>query len=325
MEIPVEVKLRFYSSMLRIRKFELKAAELFGQGQVPGSIHSCAGQEACAEGVCARLRTDDYLIGAHRGHGQCLAKGAESRYLLAELLGKKSGYCLGKGGSMHVAVPEIGILGTNGIVGGGIPSALGVAVAVQYRGTDQVVTCFFGEGASNQGTFHETLNIASLWSLPIIFICENNLYAELTPHRLHLKLPDVARRAEAYGIPSTVVDGNDVLAVYEAAGVAVERARSGGGPTFIEGKTYRWEGHFVGDPAKYRPAGELEEWKGRDPILRLKAHLLENGLADGDQLAGIEMSIEEEIKEAVEFAVSSNPPDPSTDLMSGVYAAFDGF
>jgi len=270
-----EKLVEMYRKMLEIRFFEEKVFELYAQNLVPGTIHLYAGEEAVAVGVCSNLRKDDYITSTHRGHGHCIAKGAELKRVMAEILGKKTGYCKGKGGSMHIADFSKGMLGATAVVGGGIPIAVGAGLSIKLRDTNQVVACFFGEGASNQGTFHESINMAALWKLPVIFVCENNLYAMGTRQSRAMAIENVADRAIAYGIPGEVVDGNDVLAVYEVAWKAVERARKGEGPTLIECKTYRHKGHSRIDPAKYRPKEEVEEWLAKDPIKRFKERLLQ--------------------------------------------------
>lgn len=314
-----EELLRMYRKMLEIRLFEEKVFELYAQGLIPGTIHLYSGQEAVAVGVCSALRKDDYITSTHRGHGHCIAKGAELRRVMAEILGKKTGYCKGKGGSMHIADFSIGMLGATAIVGAGIPIAAGAGLSIKLRGTDQVVACFFGEGASNQGTFHEGVNIAAVWKLPVIFVCENNLYAMGTRQSMVMVLNDVANRATSYGIPGVVVDGNDVLAVYEAARDAVERARSGKGPTLIECKTYRQRGHSRVDPARYRPKEEVEVWLRRDPIKLFKEGLARAGILDGGETQRIEEEVSAEIEEAVKFAIESPYPDPE-EALEDVYA-----
>ena len=254
-----------YASMYKIRRFEQEAVKLFHNKELPGWLHSYIGEEAVAVGVCASLNRDDYITSTHRGHGHCIAKGADLKRMMAELYGKETGYCKGKGGSMHIADFSIGILGANGIVGGGIPIATGTALASQYLEDGRVTVCFFGDGASNQGGFHESLNLASLWKLPVVYVCENNLYAETTPQADHQPIRDIADRAKSYNMPGVIVDGNDVFAVYEKANKAVERARAGRGPTLIECKTYRYRGHWEGDPEVYRTKEEVKEWKKRSP------------------------------------------------------------
>lgn len=301
--------------MHAIRKFELTAQDLFEEGlavgQFLGALHSYEGEEAIAVGVCAHLRDDDYVFSSHRGHGHSVAKGADLRAMMAELLGKQTGISRGRGGSMHMFDPEIGLMGGNGIVGGGTPLALGPAFAAQYRGTDQVTVCFFGEGAAAQGVFHESLNLASLWDLPVIYVCENNLWAATTPISDAWPVDDLAPRADSFGMPGVTVDGNDVLEVHEAAGAAVDRAREGGGPTLIEAKTYRHRPHCMVIP-EHRDEDELEHWHGRDPIPRFEEHLLAEGVITDDELADMVTEIEAELAAAADFARESDPPDPET-------------
>ena len=237
-----------YRTMKLIRDFEANASRLFAEGKIPGFVHLYIGEEAIATGVCAGLNDDDYITSTHRGHGHIIAKGGDIKYMMAELYGKATGYCKGKGGSMHIADANKGILGANGIVGAGHNIAVGAGLSAKYRGTDQVCVCFFGDGSTNQGTFHEAMNLASIWKLPVIFVCENNLYGISMHQSKHQAIQDVADRAVAYNVPGVIVDGNDVFAVYEAATEAVVRARAGQGPTLIECKTYRHQGHFEGDP-----------------------------------------------------------------------------
>ncbi|ABY93305.1 MAG: Pyruvate dehydrogenase (Acetyl-transferring) [Caldanaerobacter subterraneus] len=308
MEISRDILLDMYTRMVKIRKFEEKVAELFAQGKVLGFVHLYIGEEATAVGVCENLEDKDYITSTHRGHGHLIAKGGDLKYMMAELYGKETGYCKGKGGSMHIADATKGILGANGIVGGGFPIAAGAALSAKMRGTDQVAVCFFGDGASNQSTFHEALNIASIWKLPVVFVCENNLYGISMRQDKHQAIKDVADRAIGYGIPGVTVDGNDVLAVYEVAKEAINRARSGAGPTLVECKTYRYRGHFEGDPTIYRSKEEVEEWLAKDPILRLSKHILDNDVATEKELKDIEARIVEEVEEAVRFAEESPYP-----------------
>ncbi|RJS79844.1 pyruvate dehydrogenase (acetyl-transferring) E1 component subunit alpha [Candidatus Bathyarchaeota archaeon] len=319
MELPKEKLVEMYRKMFEIRSFEEKVFELYAQNMVPGTIHLYAGEEAVAVGVCSNLRKNDYITSTHRGHGHCIAKGADPKKIMAEILGKKTGYCKGKGGSMHIADFSVGMLGATAVVGAGIPIAVGAGLSIKLRGTDQVVACFFGEGASNQGTFHEGINLAAIWKLPVLFICENNLYAMGTRQSRVMLIKNIADRAAAYGIPGVVVDGNDVLAVYEAAGKAVERARKGEGPTLIECKTYRHKGHSRIDPAKYRPREEVEEWLRKDPIKRFKEKLLKEKLLSEVEIQGIEMEVTNEIEKAVKFAVESPYPKPE-EALEDVYA-----
>jgi len=311
--------LEMYRRMLQIRYFEEKVFELYGQNLVPGTIHLYAGQEAVAVGVCANLRNDDYITSTHRGHGHCIAKGAELGRVMAEILGKKNGYCRGKGGSMHIADFSRGMLGATAVVGAGIPIAAGAGLSIKLRGTDQVVACFFGEGASNQGTFHEGINIAAVWNLPVVFVCENNLYAMGTRQTMVMKTANVADRAAAYDIPGVIVDGNDVLAVYEKAHEAVVRARLGEGPTLIECKTYRHKGHSRFDPATYRPKDEVEEWLQKDPITRFKKKLYETEVLTVDEDERIRQEAITAVEDAVKFAMKSPYPEPE-EALEDVYA-----
>jgi len=295
-----------YKKMLEIRLFEEKVFELYGQNLVPGTIHLYAGEEAVAVGVCANLRKDDYIVSTHRGHGHCLAKGARLDKTMAEILGKRTGYCKGKGGSMHIADFSVGMLGATAVVGAGIPIATGAGLSIKLRGTEQVTACFFGDGASNQGTFHEGVNMAAIWKLPVLFVCENNLYAMGTRQNRVMLAESIATRASAYGIPGVSVDGTDVLRVYEAARAAVQRARRGEGPTLIECRTYRHMGHSRIDPATYRPREEVEEWLRRDPIQRLRRGVLERAVAKN-------------VESAVEFAMESPYPS-SEEALDDLYA-----
>ena len=308
MDLSNEKLIEMYRTMKKIRDFETKAAELFAEGRIPGFVHLYIGEEAVATGVCANLKDSDYITSTHRGHGHIIAKGGDLKYMFAELYGKATGYCKGKGGSMHIADADKGILGANGIVGAGHNIAIGAGLSAKYRGTDQVCICFFGDGSTNQGTFHESLNMASIWKLPVIFVCENNLYGISMHQSRHQAIQDVADRAVAYNIPGVVVDGNDVLAVYEAAREAINRARNGQGPTLIECKTYRHRGHFEGDPTTYRDEEEVREWLEKDPISRLINYMLENNVATEDDIKNIDGEIAEEIKEAIKFAEESPFP-----------------
>jgi pyruvate dehydrogenase E1 component alpha subunit len=308
-----------FRKMLEIRFFEEKVFDLYAQNLVPGTIHLYAGEEAVAVGVCSNLRKNDYITSTHRGHGHCIAKGADLKRTMAEILGKKTGYCKGKGGSMHIADFSIGMLGATAVVGAGIPIAVGAGLSIKLRKTDQVVACFFGEGASNQGTFHEGINMAAVWRLPVIFVCENNLYAMGTHQSRVMNIENIADRAIAYGIPGVVVDGNNVLAVYEATVKAVERARNGEGPTLIECKTYRHKGHSRVDPARYRPKEEVEEWLAKDPIKRFKEKLLKDGILTEAEVRQIEREVAAKIEDAVRFAMESPYPDPE-EALEDVYA-----
>ena len=308
-----------YRKMLEIRLFEEKVFDLYGQNLVPGTIHLYAGEEAVAVGVCSNLNVDDYITSTHRGHGHCIAKGADLRRTMAEILGKKTGYCKGKGGSMHIADFAVGMLGATAVVGAGLPIAVGAGLSAKLRKTSQVVACFFGEGASNQGTFHESINMASVWALPVVFVCENNLYAMGTRQSRIMSIQNVADRAAAYGIPGVIVDGNDVLMVYEAARTAVERARAGKGPTLIECKTYRHKGHSRVDSGKYRPKEEVEEWLGKDPIKRFRQAMLGNGILTQTELEHVETEVADEVADAVKFALDSPYPE-GKEALENVYA-----
>ena len=310
---------KMYRQMVEIRLFEEKVFDLYAQNLVPGTIHLYLGEEAVAVGICTTLNKDDYITSTHRGHGHCIAKGAELKRIMAEILGKKTGYCKGKGGSMHIADFKIGMLGATAVVGAGLPIAVGAGLSAKFKKANQVVACFFGEGASNQGTFHESINLAATWHLPVIFVCENNLYAMGTRQSRVMNIENIADRATAYGIPGTVVDGNDVLAVYEATQKAVERARKGEGPTLIECKTYRHKGHSRVDPAKYRPKEEVEEWLAKDPIKRFKQKLLQTSTLTEAEVHQIEKEITVEIEETVKFAMESPYPTPE-EALEDVYA-----
>ncbi len=306
-------------TMLRIRAFEEKAEELYQLGKVHGTMHLSIGQEAVAAGVCAALRPDDYILSTHRGHGHCIAKGADVRRMMAEFLGKETGCCRGRGGSMHIADAATGNLGANGIVAGGLPIATGVGLSIQIRGTDQVCVAFFGDGAANTGAFHESLNLAAIWSLPVVFVCENNHYAMSMPVQKAMRVARISDRACAYGIPGCTVDGMDAVAVYEAAREAVARARRGEGPTLVECVTYRFRGHSRSDRQRYRTREEVEAWRARDPILVLRGRLLALGILTEEALDRMAQAAREEIEEAVRFAEESPEPDPST-LLEDVYA-----
>ena len=313
-----EKLIEIYKKMFEIRCFEEKVFELYAQNLVPGTIHLYAGEEAVAVGICSNLRKDDYITSTHRGHGHCIAKGADLKRIMAEILGKKTGYCKGKGGSMHIADFNVGMLGATAVVGAGLPIAMGAGLSIKLKGTDNVVACFFGDGASNQGTFHEAINMAAVWKLPVIFVCENNVYAMGTRQSTVMLVENIADRAIAYGIPGVAVDGNNVLTVYEAAQKAVERARKGEGPTLIECKTYRHKGHSRIDPAKYRPKEEVEEWLRKDPIKRLKEKLLQTSVLLEAEIQQIEKEVSAEIEEAVKFAIES-PHPAAEEALEDVY------
>lgn len=314
MDVSNEIKLKMYQTMNLVRRFEIRSAELFKNGKFPGWIHSCIGQEASVTGACLALREDDYICPTHRGHGQCLAKGMSPERMMAELYGKKTGCCKGRGGSMHLAEKDKGILCGMAILGGGLPIGAGVAMAAKLRNKDKVVLGFFGEGASNEGIVHETMNLAAVWNLPIIFFCESNQYAQLSHRDCHLKIDTVAKRAEGYGMPGYTVDGNNVLEVYRVTQKAVERARQGHGPVLIDSITCRWEGHYVGDPQVYRQEGDLELWMKKCPIEWLEKKLFKEGFLDEKTKADIINEIDESIRAAEEFSENSPYPEPQEAL-----------
>ncbi len=313
MSLTSDKQLEMLRTMQTIRRFEERASDDFQAGQIYGVVHCYIGQEAVAAGICANLERDDQIISTHRGHGHCIAKGADLKRMTAELHGKRTGYCKGKGGSMHIADFSIGMLGANGIVAGGIPIITGAGLAAQLEGKGRVAVSFFGDGASSAGPFHESVNIAALWKLPMLYVCENNLYGVNTPAAEAVSTKDVAERAAAYGIPGVVVDGNDVLAVYEVAEAAVQRARAGQGPTLIECKTYRWRNHTeikgIPDP---RPQEELDEWKHKDPIALLVGSLKEQGVLTEDTWQKMDADIQQAIEDAVAFAQDSPFPELET-------------
>ncbi len=306
-----------YRSMFLIRRFEERAAHLRQQGFIPGFLHPYIGQEGVAVGVCAALEEGDVITSTHRGHGHMLARGADPARMYAELYGRQDGYNRAKGGSLHMIDVELGFLGANGIVGGGIPLATGAALQKKREGKGRVAVSFFGDGATNQGSFHESLNLASLWSLPVVYVCENNFYGEFTPQHKHQPISDIARRADSYAMEGVVVEGNYVLEMREVAWAAVERARAGKGPTLIEARTYRHRGHYEGDMARYRPRGELEEWLARDPLRVFEDRLLAEGI-DGALLEGAREGVEAQLDEAVRFAEHSPHPQP-TEALEDVY------
>lgn len=302
--------LKAYEHMVRIREFETKAAECFTRSELAGNIHLYMGQEASGVGACMALRDTDYIACTHRGHGQCLAKGARADKAMAELFGKETGYCKGRGGSMHIVDVSLGILGANGIVGAGLPLATGSALASKIKGDGAVTLVFFGDGASNQGTFHESVNMAAAWQLPVVFLIENNRYGVSTEIHRVTNTDTLAVRAAAYGIPGVTVDGTDVEAVYHAVSEAVDNARAGKGPAIVETLVYRYQGHYCGDPAAYRPKEYLAEGKANDPIEKGRNRLLELGTAEAD-IAAIDRAMHEEIEAAYEYAKSSPDPDPA--------------
>jgi pyruvate dehydrogenase E1 component alpha subunit len=300
--------------MLRIRRFEETVEQLFLAGELPGFVHLCIGQEATAAGACAALDAADYITSTHRGHGHTLAKGATMARMMAELFGKATGVCQGRGGSMHIADFGVGMLGANGIVAGGLSLAVGAAMSIRLLGGSQVALAFFGDGAANRGPFHESLNWAAVYRLPVIFLCEHNQYASTTDARRLTAVEDIAERAAAYRMSAAVVDGNDVEAVYAATSTAVARARSGEGPSLVECKTYRLRGHYVGDPTTYRDRTELERWRAHDPIGLLEARLLQADPAAAEIIARTQLEVEAELADAVAFAQSSPLPEPATAL-----------
>lgn len=311
--------LEAYKKMVLIRKFEMAAKKLFEANKLPGFLHLYVGEEAVATGVCSALKVNDQITSTHRGHGHLIAKGGDVKKMMAELFGKATGYCKGQGGSMHISDYNVGILGANGIVGAGIPIATGAAFAFKYKGEDNVAVSFFGDGASNRGTFHEALNMAAAFKLPVIFVCENNLFGISVDSRYVNAAKDIADRAVGYNMPGVIVDGNDVEAVYEAAAAAVARARAGEGPTLIECKTYRHLGHYVGDPDDYRTEEEKAEWLKRDPIPAAAAKLLASGVCTQAELDKISDDADALITEAI--AEAEQAPYPEADaLLQDIYA-----
>lgn len=305
--------------MWLIRAFEEKASEYYARGWIRGLLHLSVGQEAVAVGTCSRLRADDVVVSGHRPHGHLLAKGADPYRAMAELAGKPTGYCQGRGGTMHLSAPEVGFMTATGVVGGNLPLAIGSAMADQIRGNDRVTVVFFGDGAGQAGPFHESLNLAALWQLPIVFVCENNGYAEFSALTEHTVVERLTSYADVYGITSQTIDGNDIGAVIDAVGGAVDRARAGQGPSFVEALTYRMRGHYEGDQAKYREMSQLQEWKDKDPIARFAAALAEGGVINNDSAAGIEAKARQIIDAAGERALADADADPAT-AAQGVYA-----
>ncbi len=304
----------FHQTMVRIRTFETHVERLFLEGRLPGFVHTYTGEEAIATGTCARLDAGDYITSTHRGHGHAIAKGIGLKALMAELYGKATGTCRGRGGSMHVADFSLGMLGANGIVGGGFGIAAGAAFSALYRSSGQVAVCFFGDGAINKGTFHEALNFAAVHRLPVVYVCENNQYAQFTDRHRTTAVDDLSVRATAYGIPGMRVDGNDVGAVWTAAGVAIDRARSGGGPTLLDMQTYRFGGHYVGDAEVYRDSAEVNDRKRLDPVGRWEAGLVSEGWATEEEISAVWQTAAAEVEDAQLFAEQSPDPDPGTAL-----------
>jgi len=309
--------LNLYKTMAKIRNFELMAEKLFLEGELLGFIHLYIGEEAIASGVMSNLRKDDFITSTHRGHGHMIAKGADVNRMMAELYGRTTGYCKGKGGSMHIADFSIGVLGANGVVGGGLPIAVGAGLGIKIKKADQVVVAFFGDGASNTGAFHESLNFASIYRLPLVFIVENNHYASTASTKETTAVENISDRAVGYGIPGVTIDGNDIIAVYEIAKEMIKRAREGGGPSLIEAKTYRLKGHFVGDPELYKDKKEVEEFWIKEPIKKFEKKLFELKMLNEIEKKRIWANSEKEIKEAAKFAKESpipNGEDALTDL-----------
>lgn len=317
-DIPVDVVIDIYTRVLRIRRFEEEVGRLFRQGQLPGFVHLYIGEEAVAAGVCAALTDDDTIISTHRGHGHVIAKGGDIARMMAELFGKATGYCKGKGGSMHIADFDIGMLGAIGIVGGGMPIAVGAGLSAQYTDCDRVSVCFFGDGAANEGSFHESLNLASTLSLPVIFVCENNQYGEFTPAAKAMNITDIADRAVGFGIPGVVADGTDALEMYRVTRASVERARGGDGPTLIEAKTHRRGSHAEGEEAflggqTYRDEAETAAAQAKDPLHLLHTCVSENDILPADQLEALDAEITQIVAEAVEAA--RNSPEPEVESL----------
>jgi TPP-dependent pyruvate/acetoin dehydrogenase alpha subunit len=310
---------KMYRDMLTIRRFEETVYDTYRKGIIRGIAHLYIGEEAIAVGACASLRQEDYVTSTHRGHGHCIAKGGDVKLMMAELMGKRTGYSKGKGGSMHIFDRSVGILGANGIVGGGIGMAVGAALAVKKQGGNQVVIAFFGDGAANQGILYEAMNFASVWSLPVIFLCENNHFGEFTPYQ-KVTAGEICMRATGFGLPGVSADGNDIFGVAEVVSQAVARARQGAGPTLVECVTYRIYGHHSGDPGtKYRSQEEVQSWKARDPIEALGNWLVENKGTRREDLQAIDDQVGAKIKEAIDFGIQSPLPDPS-EVTDDVYA-----
>jgi pyruvate dehydrogenase E1 component alpha subunit len=321
-DLTKEQLLAMYRRMRLIRGFENTAQKHFEAGEIAGFLHLSQGQEAVPVGTCTALRKDDYITSTHRGHGDVLAKGCEVKYMFAELYGRTTGYCKAKGGSMHIADFSQGIIGANGIVSGGLPMITGVGLSIKMRGTDQVAVCFFGDGATAEGGFHEALNLASLWQIPVIFVCQNNLYGLSHPWERTAYQCDLANRARSYHVPGECVDGMDAIAVYRSVKEAVDRARAGGGPSFIEAKTYRFLGHYVGDPALYMPKEEREEWRKKDAIVKLGNQLKAWGYLTVEEDEQMGADVEAELLASIEYARSSPIPAPE-EALTDLYVHFD--
>ncbi|MDD5660072.1 MAG: thiamine pyrophosphate-dependent dehydrogenase E1 component subunit alpha [Actinomycetota bacterium] len=324
MDIDKQIKVEMLRDMLKIRMFEEKIRQLYLQGYITGSMHLSTGQEAIPVGFCANLNKDDYILSSHRGHHHIIAKGGEYKYMMAELFGKSTGYCKGKGGSMHIACADIGVLGANGVVGGGICIAAGVGFASKYLKDNKVTVSFFGDGAANTGAFHEGVNFAAVRKSNVVFVIENNQYAISVPRKLSDCVDKQSVRAAGYGIPGVTIDGNDVLEVYKTAAEAIKRARSGNGPSLIECMTYRWHGHHAGEPKDgilYRSKEEINFWKEKDPIKRLKDLLLKENLLTENDYIDIENNLRKELNDSIEFAKESPFPEPEA-LYKDVYVDF---
>lgn len=319
MDLSRETMLEMLEKMHIARAFENKVAYFFAYGMVHGTTHLSIGQEASAVGACYAINKDDYIISTHRGHSHCVAKGADLNKMVSEFLGKETGYCKGKGGSMHIADIASGNLGANGVVGGGIPLATGAALTCKMKNNNKIVLCFFGDGASNQGSFHEAINLASVWKLPVIFLCENNLYGMSNHVKDAMNIENIADRGSAYGIPSYIIDGNNLQEVYETTKSAAEYVREGNGPILIEAKTYRWMGHSKSDANSYRTKEEIEQWKEKCPIRRFTEYLIKEGHLTQAEADQIEKKAKQAIEEATKFAEES--PYPSIDtILDDVYA-----
>jgi TPP-dependent pyruvate/acetoin dehydrogenase alpha subunit len=311
---------RTLEAMWRIRRFEEAVDDLFARGLMHGTMHLSIGQEASATGACFALRDDDAITSTHRGHGHCIAKGADLEQMMAELLAKETGYCRGRGGSMHIADVATGNLGANGIVAGGIPIAAGAGLAYQLQGIDRVVVSFFGDGASNEGAFHEAVNLAAIWKLPVVFLCENNKYGMSFSTSKSMAVETISERAAAYGFPGVTVDGNDVEAVHEAVTTAVTRARAGEGPTLVEALTYRWKGHSKSDKNLYRTREEIAEWRSKDPIGRFETLVVERGVLTAPDIEEIRAAATNDVRDAARRANAAPDADPD-DLLSAVFAS----
>jgi pyruvate dehydrogenase E1 component alpha subunit len=319
MSLSETTKRELLRQMYTTRAFEEKAEESYTLGKIHGTMHLSIGMEASAAGAIAALRPDDLILSTHRGHGHCIAKGADLNRMMAEFMGKESGSCRGRGGSMHIADIKGGNLGANGVVGGGIPIAVGVGLSLKLQKRDQIILCFFGDGAANLGPFHEALNMAAIWKLPVVYVCENNQYAMSFSMKKAFAIERISDRAAAYGMPGVTVDGNDLMAVYEAVSQAVERARAGEGPSLVENVTYRWRGHSKSDANRYRTREEIEAWKQKCPIERFRARLIEEGILTEDEADQIERDAYAAIDAAVAFADASPEPTLET-IEEGVYA-----